>query len=174
MVTFPQLFCLQRRHVGHPNFGPWGLANSIRSFSVHCCLPALAMVSGVENPVPAISVELPRHSSSFWIQWNTASSLRYQILLMLAASLIQLICRYDEVSSQAKIRVRLSGVGMLLAVLSEGNMRELLRPPCLHRRQHAVVARPMSPSALEATPHVLLLKSETCARHATPHAGCSG
>jgi hypothetical protein len=27
---FPQLFCLQRRHLGHPNFGTWGLTNSIR------------------------------------------------------------------------------------------------------------------------------------------------
>src|SRR5215813_13227747 len=27
---FAQLFCLQRRHVGHTNFGTWGLANSIR------------------------------------------------------------------------------------------------------------------------------------------------
>ena len=29
MGKFPQLFCLQRRHLGHPNFGTWGLANSI-------------------------------------------------------------------------------------------------------------------------------------------------
>jgi hypothetical protein len=30
---FPQLFCLPRRHVGHTNFGTWGLANSIRGLS---------------------------------------------------------------------------------------------------------------------------------------------
>src|SRR6266567_5438652 len=30
---FSQLFCLQRRHVGHTNFGAGGLANSIRRFS---------------------------------------------------------------------------------------------------------------------------------------------
>jgi len=29
---FPQLFCLQRRHVGHTNFSTWGLANSIPNF----------------------------------------------------------------------------------------------------------------------------------------------
>ena len=29
MGKFPQLFCLQRRHLGHPNFGTWGLGNSI-------------------------------------------------------------------------------------------------------------------------------------------------
>jgi hypothetical protein len=29
---FPQLFCLQSRHVGHSNFGSWGLANSIRAY----------------------------------------------------------------------------------------------------------------------------------------------
>jgi len=29
---FPQLFCLQSRHVGHTYFGTWGLANSIRPF----------------------------------------------------------------------------------------------------------------------------------------------
>jgi hypothetical protein len=28
---FPQLFCLQSRHVGHTNFGTWRLANSIRA-----------------------------------------------------------------------------------------------------------------------------------------------
>src|SRR4029453_12148873 len=28
-------FCLQRRHVGHTNFGTWGLANSIPSFFRH-------------------------------------------------------------------------------------------------------------------------------------------
>ena len=27
--NFPQLFCLQRRPLGHPNFGTWGLGNSI-------------------------------------------------------------------------------------------------------------------------------------------------
>jgi IS1 family transposase len=32
---FPQLFCLQRRHLGHPNFGTWGLTNSIWSFVGH-------------------------------------------------------------------------------------------------------------------------------------------
>src|SRR5437660_231179 len=30
----PQLFCLQRRHVGYINFGTLGLANSIRRFVV--------------------------------------------------------------------------------------------------------------------------------------------
>src|SRR5215813_7066189 len=29
---FAQLFCLQRRHVGHTNFGTWGLVNSISPF----------------------------------------------------------------------------------------------------------------------------------------------
>jgi hypothetical protein len=31
----PQLFCLQRRHLGHPNFGTWGLTNSIRPLQAH-------------------------------------------------------------------------------------------------------------------------------------------
>ena len=30
LEKFTQLFCLQRRHLGYPNFGTWGLANSIR------------------------------------------------------------------------------------------------------------------------------------------------
>src|SRR4029434_7543076 len=30
-------FCLQRRHVGHTNFGTWGLANSIPSFVAPLC-----------------------------------------------------------------------------------------------------------------------------------------
>jgi hypothetical protein len=30
--TFPQLFCLQKRHVRHTNFGTGGFANSIRPF----------------------------------------------------------------------------------------------------------------------------------------------
>jgi hypothetical protein len=29
---FTQLFCLQRRHMGHTHVGTWGLANSIPSF----------------------------------------------------------------------------------------------------------------------------------------------
>jgi hypothetical protein len=33
MRKFPQSFCLPRRHVGHTNFGTWGLANSIRGIN---------------------------------------------------------------------------------------------------------------------------------------------
>ena len=32
MRKFPQLFCLQSRHVGYTNFDTWGLANSIPGF----------------------------------------------------------------------------------------------------------------------------------------------
>ena len=44
MGKFPQLFCLPRRHVGHTNFGTWGLANSIRALTLW--LP----VRGLEVP----------------------------------------------------------------------------------------------------------------------------
>src|SRR5215216_4615338 len=32
LEKFPQLFCLQSRHVGHTNFGTWRLANSFGTF----------------------------------------------------------------------------------------------------------------------------------------------
>jgi hypothetical protein len=43
---FPQLFCLQRRHLGHPNFGTWGLTNSIRALFWHFPRHGIRNVAG--------------------------------------------------------------------------------------------------------------------------------
>ena len=40
MGKFPQLFCLQRRHVGQTNFGTFGFANSIQGFTAQRLLTA--------------------------------------------------------------------------------------------------------------------------------------
>jgi hypothetical protein len=55
---FPQLFCLQRRHLGHPNFGTWGLTNSIPPVSVHETLGAIQHVYCVRKLSPSSNVKL--------------------------------------------------------------------------------------------------------------------
>jgi len=58
LCKFPQLFCLQRRHVGHTNFGTSEFANSIRPFCAHRVQPAVAMLASVEKPNAETSVQL--------------------------------------------------------------------------------------------------------------------
>ena len=58
MRKFPQLFCLQRRHVGHTDFGTWGLANSIRPFAAHETKRAMLPVQGARKLSPPINVQL--------------------------------------------------------------------------------------------------------------------
>jgi hypothetical protein len=65
-VTFPQLFCLQRRHVGHPNFGPWGLANRIRPLSAQCLVMRCSGRHGATKLIRKINVSLGVGAGGFW------------------------------------------------------------------------------------------------------------
>jgi len=58
LEKFSQLFCLQRRHVGHTNFGTWGLANSIRPLCGHPPSSPILALASAQKLSPLISVEL--------------------------------------------------------------------------------------------------------------------
>ena len=72
MGKFPQLFCLQRRHLGHPNFGTWGLTNSIRPLDRQAGDPCPRAGLSIEQPMPRICVRLAplpqvfRHPALCW------------------------------------------------------------------------------------------------------------
>ncbi len=48
-----QLFCLQRRHVGHTNFGTWGLTNSIRAVTVELGVTFSGQSRATSDPAQA-------------------------------------------------------------------------------------------------------------------------
>src|SRR5262245_7789680 len=60
----------------------------------------------------------------------------------------------------------MASVCMHMAILGEGSMRYLLQETCAYRCQRAVVARPISLSALEETPPA---NGETAKRRACVH-----